>query len=479
MNIDRRKCIKMVGGSVTGVYALGLLGGCESIKKQIENRPVRRNIATLANNDPIVQAYRDAVTQMKALPNTDRRNWTRQAQIHQDFCPHGNWYFLPWHRAYLYYFETIVRHLSGMNEFALPYWNWTCTPRIPGHFFGANNSLVDNTRSKGPSNTISTLITGQAVMQDILAIADFETFGSGASTALRGGSGGSTGELEGTPHNSVHGWISGNMGGYMSPLDPVFWCHHNMIERCWWDWNITQGKNNPNSPNWGNMSLANMFCDKDGNLITNLTVGITALYPVLSYQFNDQILPCGASFTGFNRTTAELKTFLQKGGPSQLKIQERLSAPSANVILVQGRSSSQIKLPLAATQMVMRKSLLEQRVILKINDVQLTDEKDVFVRVFINPPSNFDQRTEQNSYYAGSFAFFGDGTHGGHAHGNTYHIDITNTVENLLRQSVITDRTDINVSLAAVSISDEKVIPRGKIKLSGIEVLLTNGFVEQ
>ncbi|RZA05061.1 MAG: hypothetical protein EOO68_07200 [Moraxellaceae bacterium] len=478
MNIDRRDCIKLVGGSLTGMYALGLLGGCESLKKQIENRPTRRNIATLANNDPIVQAYRDAVTQMKALPNSDRRNWTRQAQIHQDFCPHGNWYFLPWHRAYLFYFETIVRHLSGYAEFALPYWNWTCTPKIPAHFFGANNSLVDNTRSKGPNDSISTLVTGQDVMQDILAITDFETFGSVAATALRGGSGGGYGELEGTPHNSVHGWIGGNMGTFMSPLDPVFWCHHNMIERCWWDWNITQGKNNPSAPSWGNMSLANMFCDKDGNLITNLTVGITALYPVLSYQFNDTLLPCGRRFTGINRSTLELREFLQKGGASQLKVQDRISAPSSQAILVQGRSSSQIKLPQAATQMVMKKSRQEQRVILKINDVQLTQEKDVFVRVFINPPSDVDPRSQLNNYYAGSFAFFGDGSHGGHAHGNTYHIDITNTVENLLRQGLLSDRADFNISLTAVSIDNEQVVPRGKIQLSGLEVLLTNGFAE-
>lgn len=478
MHIDRRDSLKILGGSVAGLYTLGLLGGCESLNQQIKNRPTRRNIATLANNDPTVQAYRDAVSQMKALPMSDRRNWTRQAQIHQDFCPHGNWYFLPWHRAYLYYFETIVRHLSGYQEFALPYWNWTCTPRIPGHFFGPGNSLVDNTRTKGPTDTISPLITGQDVLEDILAITDFETFGSFASTALRGGSGGGYGELEGTPHNSVHGWISGNMGTYMSPLDPVFWCHHNMIERCWWDWNITQGKNNPSSTNWTNMSLGNMFCDKDGNLIANLTVGITALYPVFSYQFNDQLLPCQSSFSGRIRSTAELQEFLQKGGAARLRVQDRVLAPSSQATMVQGRSSSQIKLPQLATQMVMKKTLPSQRVILKINDVRLLQDTDVFVRVFINPPANFDQRTEKNAHYAGSFAFFGDGSHGGHAHGNTYHIDITNTVENLLRQGLVKERGDINISLTAVSINDEKTIPRGKISLGGIEVLLTDGFAD-
>ncbi|HEY7772370.1 MAG TPA: tyrosinase family protein [Marinagarivorans sp.] len=482
MNIDRRSCIKLAGGSVASAYTLGVLGGCESLQQQIENRPVRRDISTLSNNHPIVEAYRDGVAQMKALPNSDRRNWARQAQIHQNFCPHGNWYFLPWHRAYLFYFETIIRELSGYAEFALPYWNWTCSPQIPPHFFGAGNTLLDNTRTKGPSDSIPTNFTGQDVLTDILAIPDFETFGSGSATALRGG-GGFYGELEGTPHNLVHGWVRGNMGGLMSPLDPVFWCHHNMIERCWWDWNITQGKNNPSSSSWTSMSLANMFCDKDGNLVSNLTVGITALYPVLSYQFDDQLFPCDSGIRGLTRSTAELREFLQRGGPSQLNVLDRIAAPTPEALLVQGRSVRQIELPVSATQMVVNKSRATQRVVLKVKDARLQQGTDAFVRVFINPPSDINERSVHNRYYAGSFAFFGDGTHGNDSHhgghnGNTYHIDITNTVQELIQKGVISERSKLNISLTAVSTKDGKSIPQGNIAVSGIEVLLSDGFAK-
>src|SRR5262249_30234876 len=40
-------------------------------------------------------------------------------------CPHGNWWFLPWHRAYLYYFERTLRWASGNPDLALPYWNYS------------------------------------------------------------------------------------------------------------------------------------------------------------------------------------------------------------------------------------------------------------------------------------------------------------------------------------------------------------------
>ena len=35
------------------------------------------------------------------------------------WCMHGNWWFLPWHRGYLYFFERIVRKISGDDSFRL------------------------------------------------------------------------------------------------------------------------------------------------------------------------------------------------------------------------------------------------------------------------------------------------------------------------------------------------------------------------
>jgi tyrosinase len=142
---------------MTSIATLGLAlatGGCEQILQQIANRPTRRNIANLAPNDPILQAYRSAITQMQALPSSDPRNWTKQAQIHLNHCPHNNWWLLPWHRGYLSYFERICRQLSGDKTFALPYWNWTTTQTVPAVFY-ANDVLNDQTDSAGGPVTVS------------------------------------------------------------------------------------------------------------------------------------------------------------------------------------------------------------------------------------------------------------------------------------------------------------------------------------
>src|SRR5205085_2611239 len=67
-------------------------------------RHVRMNLA-----DPraagALQSYQNAITAMLRLPPTDPRNWYRNAFIHLLDCPHGNWWFLPWHRGYLGWFE--------------------------------------------------------------------------------------------------------------------------------------------------------------------------------------------------------------------------------------------------------------------------------------------------------------------------------------------------------------------------------------
>ncbi|HMG20176.1 MAG TPA: tyrosinase family protein, partial [Kofleriaceae bacterium] len=230
MKPDRREFL----GTLLGGAGWAMLGGCASTmqtcQQQIANRPVRRNITTLGASHPILTAYASAITQMKALPMSDPRNWTRQAQIHNDHCPHNNWLFLPWHRAYLLYFERICRKLSGMADFALPYWNWSLSPSVPAAFW--TGALLDTNRDITASSVISPGFVDPSVVESILDETNFLTFGSGsisASASQRAAA--ATGRLEATPHNHIHGFVGGDMGAYMSPLDPVFWAHHNMIER--------------------------------------------------------------------------------------------------------------------------------------------------------------------------------------------------------------------------------------------------------
>ncbi|MFL5180752.1 MAG: tyrosinase family protein [Microvirga sp.] len=91
----------------------------------------------------VLASYKKAIRAMLALPPSDPRNWYRQSLVHTLDCPHGNWWFLVWHRGYVGWFEQICRELSGDPQFALPYWDWSenldstqpFAPRVPAAMF--------------------------------------------------------------------------------------------------------------------------------------------------------------------------------------------------------------------------------------------------------------------------------------------------------------------------------------------------------
>lgn len=292
--LSRRDFLHASGaaGIVAMLASSGLLGACtqqqlQDFLNRIHNRPVRKDIATLSPTDPVIQSFKRAVQAMKALDPSDRRNWTNQATIHNDFCPHHNWLLLPWHRAYLWYFEEICRELSGDNNFALPYWNWTANPTIPAVFFDPASSLYDANRDKGPSDTISAGYVGTSVINGILGETNFLNFASGPiDVNADQRTSNYQSPLEATPHNNVHTFIGGDMGTFMSPLDAVFWTHHGRVDELWVEWNIIRGNANSSDGAWASRHFTE-FCDRHGNPV-DVTVFATVLMPFFNYRYDTQ-----------------------------------------------------------------------------------------------------------------------------------------------------------------------------------------------
>src|SRR5260370_160690 len=95
---------------------------------------LRRDVGGLAASDPILVSYANAIHAMKMRPATDPLSWDYQAAIHGTLlsgshtawntCEHGTYFFWSWHRMYLYWFEKIIRRMSGDYGWALPYWNY-------------------------------------------------------------------------------------------------------------------------------------------------------------------------------------------------------------------------------------------------------------------------------------------------------------------------------------------------------------------
>lgn len=438
IELDRRDL--MTGGA--SLALLMAMGGCESISRAIRDRPVRRDVSTLANNDVMLEAYREGIRRMRALPNSDRRNWTRIAQIHDGFCPHGNWFFLPWHRAYLMSLERIIRELTGVRNFALPYWNWSCQRAIPAPFWEQTSPLFHSPRAVGPTDQADAAIVGQNHINTLLQETDFELFASGFATTLRPRT--VKGPLESGPHDYIHGtFIRGTMRTFMSPLDPIFWLHHNILDYLWFDWN-SRGNANSNDPVYTNMTISGQMPDGQGNPV-DYRVGTLVLAPLLSYRFE----PPARCFrvSPFIRDEVLLRRFLEQGAPVRLRI-ERTYEPVARGLALDSRQQriARVSLPAEGVRAALAPDA-RRRLILRVDDI--TPPTDgTYVRVFVGLPEGAEPSPE-SPHYAGAFAFF-VGDHEGHEAALDYHVDLTPAFERLRGSGRLNDPANATVTFVAV-----------------------------
>ena len=477
----------VLGGASTAAIGLAsLTGGCkelENLFKKIRTRPVRKNVATIDPNGPDLTNYRAAITAMKALPAGDNRNWTKQAQIHLNSCPHGNWFFLSWHRAYLFAFEEICRELSGDDTFALPYWNWQAQPSVPAPFWVPGQPLLHSPRSATASSVIAAGITDPATMEGIQSQADFQMYASLASTAPLG-TGGGTGQLEYTPHNFVHGFVGGTMGGYWSPLDPVFWTHHCMIDACWVDWNIRRGNTNSNDPVWKDYEFTDFF-GRDGAPI-NIATDTTILMPLLSYRYDDPLIgaptnplpPTAIQTAGEDADSRALRDFLEAGGPSTFVVSRRL--PLAQRLDVAAGRPTQSALSLSA-EAVGEALGRRERLILSVGIATPPAENDFFVRVFLGKPDATADTPVTDPHYAGSFAFFGDDAAAGASMADHKHmtnkrnflIDVSPTAAALSRAGALPASASLPLTLVTVPFERSRQTRSAGFSVGPLELLVS------
>ena len=188
--------------------------------------------------------FRAAITAAQDIRDDDDRSYQRWAGVHglplPISCRHGSNLFLPWHRAYLYFFEKDLQdRVAGVT---FPWWDWTV-----GHDEGMpeaytrrrtrdrrKNALYDSPiqasgrRARSENRTWRQPVPGSALptarqLEQVLDNRDFFTFQT---------------QLE-SIHNGIHGWVGGTMASVaVAAYDPIFWAHHSMIDRCWYLWQL-------------------------------------------------------------------------------------------------------------------------------------------------------------------------------------------------------------------------------------------------
>jgi hypothetical protein len=271
---------------------------------------VRKEVSKLHPNE--LASLRKAVAKMKSLPPEHPFSWSFQANIHGtpgfpsfvtqvansaqadphqrlfsndptftpshdvfNQCPHGGIRFLPWHRAYLYYFERILRWAAEDPNLTLPYWNYYDStlrnlPAAVAHPVladGGHNPLFVPSMQPFRNGMAVVPFPGRSLFVNLgLAPATDDQVDSSALNEMEFSGGflntGFSNALEQLPHNVMHGHLGGQdllnqnsgLSGFMSSTstaarDPIFWLHHANIDRSWDIWlALGNGRTNPTNP---------------------------------------------------------------------------------------------------------------------------------------------------------------------------------------------------------------------------------------
>ncbi|HEX3151239.1 MAG TPA: tyrosinase family protein [Gemmataceae bacterium] len=238
--------------------------------------------ARSAQGQQMLKIYADAVAKMKTIKDGDPDNWVFQwythsvqsttnksAAITATYGPNPSAFkdlaqamwetcqahhagddennFLVWHRMYVYYFEQIIRDVSGHKDFTLPYWNYSAKGAdhgvIPPEFTRKDDpvfkSLYVEKRNPGVN-------AGQPIDHSSPGALNLDSL---AECLYEPGNGrqGFNMRLDGGLHGNVHVLVGGpqNMGSVpWAAGDPIFWLHHCNIDRLWASWNKA-GRKNP------------------------------------------------------------------------------------------------------------------------------------------------------------------------------------------------------------------------------------------
>lgn len=402
---------------------------------------VRREVRSLGSNDPTLRHYADAVGAMergREHEQTDPTSWLFQAAIHGTIvkaeselarkhwnqCTHGSWFFVSWHRIYVYYFEEIVRsqieklHGSEAAEaWALPYWNYCRGEEyasLPETFRketwddGTRNWLYVEERGEGINEGAE--LPAFAIRSDLALerphFLGTEEFGGEEETVAQFAEKG--GIFEGTPHGSVHD----NVGGWMSRIktaakDPIFWLHHCNIDRIWAEW-IAQGegRENPDESAWLNQPFE--FFKPDGTTGSK-TCGQVVKTEALGYKY-DAVngIPSGPEPNPLLRPGSSSESEVAVSATQNPPPDPKIVGASDEVTLTGEPAAIPVEIDQRAREEVREASTESdpRRLYLNIEDIEAEAHPGTSYGIYVNLPEGADEDTKLE-HHVGNITFFG------------------------------------------------------------------------
>jgi len=409
---------------------------------------VRRNIDGLDPGGPEIAGLRRGIAEMvrrSQVNPADPTGWIYQANIHGtndrplltawETCPHGSFFFLSWHRMYIYFFERILKRASGDPGLALPYWDYSgstaqsALPRVFRDPAEPSNPLYVRERD-------SRINRGARLPRSVVSFAEAFRFTNFHSpTGSEESFGGQLlplpahitsvhGKLERTPHDAIHVEVGGRVGmgvGWMGNVrmaarDPIFWLHHANIDRLWKRW-LDRGNNNPGHEPaeevWWTHEFT--FFDEGGNQVTMTGRAIIDTVEQLGYRYEDDPPPLPAI-----RLAREIGA-LRAAEAAQPQPPAVVVGTSTQPVVL-GAEPVTVSVPLQPTEAIELAAALqpaagagpadraatrvvERRVLLHLREISFEALPGVTYDVYLNLPEG-EEPAYHSPYFVGNLAFF-------------------------------------------------------------------------
>ena len=473
---------------------------------------VRQSIASLTPAQ--ITSLQHGIQVMMSRPASNPTSYRFQANIHGTYdspsapqemlswnnCEHGSYYFLSWHRMYLYFFDRILRAAAGDPNLVLPYWNWTDPAQraLPLPFrqpADASNPLYIAPPTTPPACPTclgrpvaldaGTASLGAGTVDFSVAFADVNFNSPTGSSASFGGQivapmqfNFPHGGFESQPHDVVHAALGGLMDDPdTAAQDPIFWLHHANIDRMWNRW-LAQGGGRTDATDAAWLNTQFTFYDEAGHAVYMTGAEVVDTVDQLNYRYDDDPLMLRRQFPRPLVTLdfAETRPPVVAGAGATLRTEAvaaeasreepartlAVSSPSAASRIELAGTTARVQVPLTEEASNRMRTLVANnapsQVFLRIDDIRYDKSSGVYYEVYVNPLAG-EKLDIHGTGYVGNLSLFGLKPHAmaGHPQPPTRDIYVEYDISHLVREAIVRNPKDLTVVL----------VPRGLFDVSG------------
>ena len=358
-------------------------------------------------------------------------------------------FFLPWHRMFVYFFESIVRQASGDATFTLPYWNYSTSDTtirgvMPTQFRQSSDPLF---KSLFVSKRNPGVNSGQPIQQgqpgDPLSLSSLRqcTY-KPVGTAIQG----FCLNLDANLHGNIHVLVGNtqNMGAVpWAAGDPIFWMHHCNIDRLWASWNAG-GRKNPTDASF--LAKTFIFADADGRRVVAKIQDFLDVAK-LGYKY-DRLEPVPAC-PPLSLAAAAPKTHVKAKAPVAFGTGPTEAALGAGAAAGVNLPDRVKKLP------------PDKRLYLVAKGLHADAQPGVLYHIYLEKPPAASG-AQADPYYVGSVNLFDavhQGDHGGGAGSQKFHcFDITDLAKRLAAKNQLKAEPHITIVPAGQPAAEAKPV---------------------